>query len=583
MNHQYSALCFILLGLVSAPGSARAQEKDFVPLFNGKDLTGWKLHPDAQGNWRVENGILIGTGPKFSHLFTEKSDWKDIHVRVETRVSTPGNSGVHIRAPFIAQIGSIGYEAQIDNAGAWKTGTLFIRGGSPIVLVKEQHVKPNDWFVMDHIVYDNHIIIKVNGTTVVKYTDPTRAFARGHIALQQHNPKTTVEFKSILVKELKGPPSEVELPRPTGPLADRIEVKTVELAEGVKYAYRGGRPNRSNLVLAPSKDGYRLGWTDTKGNAHVTPLTPDFKLAGNDLVLANLDLRGLVVHDDGAVGVMAAELPLKMCVLRLSPAGQEEFRTVLTGAKGTALKERYLDNLWCFSGQLAASANQYAAHFAHVWQTDPNVAHQGGYYGQVDFQGKVVKENGWTVSHSLDQRVLHHQNAFVTLSLGDTFPRGIYFENRTTGKNLLSYPPEGQKATFDPRGAMQLGSLVPAGDNVAAAFVTQHGETKVLTYQLLSLDAKLLTSVKVSELPKTAPHVVRLAPYGGNLLLARQDGQESSKLVVFDHQGRILDQPTTVPEPLPDNDELVALPGGDVGWVLATHGERTVRLIRVKK
>src|SRR5262249_6607228 len=37
---------------------------DFVPLFNGKDLTGWKTHPDQPGDWKVENGVLIGRGPR---------------------------------------------------------------------------------------------------------------------------------------------------------------------------------------------------------------------------------------------------------------------------------------------------------------------------------------------------------------------------------------------------------------------------------------------------------------------------------------------------------------------------------------
>ncbi len=43
----------------------------FVPLFNGRDLAGWKTHPSQPGNWRVENGVLIGSGSDASHLYTD--------------------------------------------------------------------------------------------------------------------------------------------------------------------------------------------------------------------------------------------------------------------------------------------------------------------------------------------------------------------------------------------------------------------------------------------------------------------------------------------------------------------------------
>jgi Domain of Unknown Function (DUF1080) len=79
----------------------------FVPLFNGKDLTGWKTHPSQPGNLRVVNGILIGSdgvavgnGRNVSHLFTERDDYKDLHVRAESRINDHGNSGLCFRVPF---------------------------------------------------------------------------------------------------------------------------------------------------------------------------------------------------------------------------------------------------------------------------------------------------------------------------------------------------------------------------------------------------------------------------------------------------------------------------------------------------
>src|SRR5262245_64877088 len=89
----------LALLLIAAPLAAEEPKGDWVKLFNGKDLTGWKIHPKANGAfaeivtvehdgkttgfdaklkdgktvhlWRVEEGILIGSGPA-SHLLSEQ-------------------------------------------------------------------------------------------------------------------------------------------------------------------------------------------------------------------------------------------------------------------------------------------------------------------------------------------------------------------------------------------------------------------------------------------------------------------------------------------------------------------------------
>jgi hypothetical protein len=38
-----------------------ATSDGFVSLFNGRDLTGWKMHGTQPGKWRVENGVLRGS------------------------------------------------------------------------------------------------------------------------------------------------------------------------------------------------------------------------------------------------------------------------------------------------------------------------------------------------------------------------------------------------------------------------------------------------------------------------------------------------------------------------------------------
>jgi serine/threonine protein kinase len=82
----------------TATGSPAAA--GWTPLFNGKDLTGWKRDPSQPGNWRVENGVLIGSGPQTSHLYTERNDFRDLHLRLEARYNDGGNAAVLFRSGF---------------------------------------------------------------------------------------------------------------------------------------------------------------------------------------------------------------------------------------------------------------------------------------------------------------------------------------------------------------------------------------------------------------------------------------------------------------------------------------------------
>src|SRR5215831_13030923 len=144
-----------ILPLVALPTCA-ADDKGWGQLFNGKDLTGWKLHPKPSGQieevitkmkdgkviafegklkdgktvplWRVEDGILIGSGPA-SHLFSEKDDYENFEYRVEAQINDKGNSGQYFRTAFGPNFPK-GYEAQINatHSDPIRTGSLYPAG-----------------------------------------------------------------------------------------------------------------------------------------------------------------------------------------------------------------------------------------------------------------------------------------------------------------------------------------------------------------------------------------------------------------------------------------------------------------------
>jgi tetratricopeptide (TPR) repeat protein len=170
----------------------------FTPLFNGKDLSGWAAAQAGTGMWKIEDGALTCTGPR-DHLLTTRNDFGDFHLRAEVKINANGNSGIYFRAskPLVL-IGD--YEAQItDNPGQrYKTGSLY-----GLVRLSESPVPRNTWFTLDIIAIGQGIQVLVNGKQTADYTESRQGRnAKGHLALQHHDPETRVFFHKIEIKEL---------------------------------------------------------------------------------------------------------------------------------------------------------------------------------------------------------------------------------------------------------------------------------------------------------------------------------------------------------------------------------------------
>jgi hypothetical protein len=235
-----SSLLLTGLLIVGQPRAVAHDKKDdngWVQLFNGKDLTGWKIHDKPSGGilevikvekdgklvgfdgklkdktvhlWRVEDGVLIGSGPP-SHLFSERGDYWNFKYRVEAKINDKGNSGQYFRTAFGPGFPA-GYEAQINatHGDPIRTGSLYPDGRTKlkdfrdkICVMNTAPHKPDEWFTQEVTAIDDLITIKVNGKTTIEFKDPNKTFTNGHFALQGHDPGTVVMFKKVEVKELK--------------------------------------------------------------------------------------------------------------------------------------------------------------------------------------------------------------------------------------------------------------------------------------------------------------------------------------------------------------------------------------------
>ena len=193
-------------------------------VFNGKDLTGWKIIPDHPSKFTVtdkgELNIKNGSGD----IQTE-AQWADFVLQLD--VFSNGshlNSGVFFRA----RPGEFwsGYEAQIRNE--WDGSS----NNADVNKKKEDRTKPFDigtggiynrqpsrkvvssdkeWFTYTILANGNHIATWVNGYQTADYFDKDkdaenprkgRFLGKGVISLQGHDPTTDLSFRNIKIQEL---------------------------------------------------------------------------------------------------------------------------------------------------------------------------------------------------------------------------------------------------------------------------------------------------------------------------------------------------------------------------------------------
>ncbi len=71
-------------------------QSNFTPLFNGKDLTNWKMLPGKEPGFEVIDGVIVASPQNGSDLFTEET-YGNFIFKFEYLLSEVGNSGVLIR------------------------------------------------------------------------------------------------------------------------------------------------------------------------------------------------------------------------------------------------------------------------------------------------------------------------------------------------------------------------------------------------------------------------------------------------------------------------------------------------------
>ncbi len=198
-------LASLLAAVSSTPATAEV-EPGFHALFNGKDLSGWKLRQaDGHQSWTVlPGGILKNTVGKELHgtdLVTEKKYW-NFTVRYEYMTPDDSNSGFYLRGRHEIQI-----------LGDYKSGEATSTGNGSIYNFKAPDkfaTKPGgQWQTVEATIIGHKITVILNGVKIHDKVECTVATGSeldgnvnepGQIFLQGNH--GTVSFRNLRIKEL---------------------------------------------------------------------------------------------------------------------------------------------------------------------------------------------------------------------------------------------------------------------------------------------------------------------------------------------------------------------------------------------
>lgn len=244
----FSLITFALVGHLDAIAEPPAGE-GWVSLFNGKDLSGWKVPPGGEDIWKIIDGTIDCT-PRAGNktdmaLWSEKefgdfvlhaewriketkgeypmpivlpdgSDKRDANGKVITELRPNADSGIYLRGTSKSQIniwcwpigsGEVyGYRMDKDVAPS-------VRAGVTPKMCADKPV--GEWNTFVITMKGDKLTVELNGKKVIEDAQLPGSPARGALALQHHggfdaqknewnSASSLVQFRNIYIKEVGG-------------------------------------------------------------------------------------------------------------------------------------------------------------------------------------------------------------------------------------------------------------------------------------------------------------------------------------------------------------------------------------------
>jgi len=186
---------------------AQVKFGEAISLFNGKDLTGWRLvEPDAVNGWSAKDGLLVNDAKQedgkprkhYGNLRTDR-EFEDFDLELELRVPKNGNSGIYLRGIYEVQVADT-YGKALDSHNM---GGIYSR----IKPTAAAEKPAGEWQTLDITLVDRHVTVILNGTKIVDnqplagctggalWSDVSRP---GPLYLQGDH--TSVEYRNLMLR-----------------------------------------------------------------------------------------------------------------------------------------------------------------------------------------------------------------------------------------------------------------------------------------------------------------------------------------------------------------------------------------------
>jgi hypothetical protein len=210
------SLAAVLRGapVTGAQTATTTVEPGFTSLFNGTDLTGWKISGPAE-SFTVKDGAIVAQGAA-SHAYYDgefrNHSFRNFELKVDVMTRAGSNGGIYVLTEVdTRRFPSKGFEIQVNNSHTdWRrTGSNYL-----VQDVREVPAQDGEWFTERIVVSGNRIRTYVNGKQLTDWEQPagweapggmTGRFIQaegGTIGFQSHDPKSKVAYKNIRIKIL---------------------------------------------------------------------------------------------------------------------------------------------------------------------------------------------------------------------------------------------------------------------------------------------------------------------------------------------------------------------------------------------
>jgi len=203
--------CMFLVSARQTDDFVKAKKPKKIVLYNGKNLQYWQGDMNV---WHIENEFITAGDTGTMHLQNDflatKKDYSNFILTLKFKLEGgPGfvNSGVQVNSQrnTVAPLNEmVGFQADI---GPGYTGSLYDETRRDIILAKadssivENLLNKSDWNDYEIRCINRRIVILLNGTQTIDYTEPKNEYPDfGKIGLQIHgNAKMKISFKDIIL------------------------------------------------------------------------------------------------------------------------------------------------------------------------------------------------------------------------------------------------------------------------------------------------------------------------------------------------------------------------------------------------